>query len=292
MTSAVQKISWRAELLLGKLGGRCPNISWPLLWQWLGQRHNGGEEQVRVREQDAAASMVLLEIGQHSFWFPQDANRDLLGIGYPEVFDPTHPHHYEGGGARLREGDVVIDAGACEGYFVRFALDRGAKVIAVEPWSRMAGCLERTFAKEVKEGRLQVVRAFLGATPDTLELRINLDHPFSSNATDQTERARMDVEQVPVRTIDEVVEASGWGRLDFVKMDIEGAERDALAGATRVFAKDKPRVSITTYHRPDDWKVLSRQIRSNAAAYVFTYKGVIYYPGGHRPMMMHGWPAA
>ena len=43
---------------------------------------------------------------------------------------------------------------------------------------------------------------------------------------------------------------------DFIKMDIEGAERVALAGATQTLRRFRPRLAISVYHRVDDiWAV-------------------------------------
>jgi FkbM family methyltransferase len=45
-------------------------------------------------------------------------------------------------------------------------------------------------------------------------------------------------------------------RISFVKMDIEGAELDALEGAQTVIARDRPILAICSYHRPDHlWRI-------------------------------------
>jgi hypothetical protein len=41
-------------------------------------------------------------------------------------------------------------------------------------------------------------------------------------------------------------------RLDYVKFDIEGAERDALSGTWSLIERDRPSIALAIYHRPED----------------------------------------
>jgi hypothetical protein len=57
-------------------------------------------------------------------------------------------------------------------------------------------------------------------------------------------------------TIDDVVRGLNIPRVDFIKTDIEGAERYALKGAAHVLSTYAPRLGVSSYHYPDDPAVL------------------------------------
>lgn len=54
-------------------------------------------------------------------------------------------------------------------------------------------------------------------------------------------------------------EALGGSDINFLKMDIEGAELDALDGAKNMIANSQPRLAIASYHRPEHlWQIPER----------------------------------
>jgi FkbM family methyltransferase len=62
-------------------------------------------------------------------------------------------------------------------------------------------------------------------------------------------------------TIDALVERQGLERVDFIKMDIEGAERAALIGARNTIARHKPKLAISGYHSEDDLIIIPMLIK-------------------------------
>jgi len=63
-----------------------------------------------------------------------------------------------------------------------------------------------------------------------------------------------------ITTIDYWVEQNSIKKVDFIKADIEGFERNMLAGASNVLKTHSPILSICTYHLPDDQEVLKKII--------------------------------
>ena len=72
---------------------------------------------------------------------------------------------------------------------------------------------------------------------------------------------------ITMTTIDRLVGDLGLEKVDFIKLDIEGAERNALAGASSTMQNHRPRMAIAAYHEPDDVAVLSRLVRTAQPAY-------------------------
>ena len=56
--------------------------------------------------------------------------------------------------------------------------------------------------------------------------------------------------------IDDLVQQRCLNRLDFIKMDIEGAEMHALIGAEKSIRRFCPKLAIAVYHRTQDlWEI-------------------------------------
>jgi hypothetical protein len=133
-----------------------------------------------ILEDDSSAGLHLVEIGGERYWLPRTMHAGAMQMLYPEVFCEDPPHYYEYGGCIIRPGDVVVDAGASEGLFTRFAVRRGARVIAVEPYGPLAESLRRTFAVEIAAGTVAVVQATLSDAAGTATLH------FTPSVTSRT----------------------------------------------------------------------------------------------------------
>lgn len=64
------------------------------------------------------------------------------------------------------------------------------------------------------------------------------------------------METPPVRRLDTLVEQGAVPRVDFIKMDVEGSELDALRGAEQTLRRFRPKLAISLYHRKSDFRDL------------------------------------
>jgi FkbM family methyltransferase len=244
--------------------------------------------EVRAIEDDPAAGLRLVEVAGDRYWVPSSMDWSSFEMLYPEVFDAGHPHHYELGPCGVRSGDVVIDAGASEGLFTRFALRKGARVIAVEPFGPMADGLRRTFAPEIAAGTVRVEQAAIGDSEG--EVRLTLLDPSQPWGAMVSE-GEGEGEAVPQMTVDALVERSGWGRCDFLKMDVEGVERLAVAGAAETLRRDRPRLSIAVYHHATGFIDIRDDLRAAGLDYEVRGKGLTRRLVVFVPTILHAWPA-
>ena len=79
-------------------------------------------------------------------------------------------------------------------------------------------------------------------------------------------------ETVNVTTIDQFVSSNNIEKVDFIKADIEGAERNMLLGATNTLKKFAPKISVCTYHLPDDKEVLEKIVKDANPDYHIIHK--------------------
>ena len=155
----------------------------------------------------------------------------------------------------VREGDVVIDCGGHWGNSALAALSMGARlVITFEPDPTNVECVRRNLETHIEAGRAIVYDKGVWDQEDTLFFR---RHGHSADGSIDTEHGI----RVGVTTIDNVVSQLGLERVDFIKMDIEGAEQRALKGAQETIRRFKPRMAIGSYHLRDDYKEIPKLVQ-------------------------------
>ncbi len=189
------------------------------------------------------------------------------GLAYT-VVQKQYEYHRGEAHCKAEAGDVVIDAGACWGETTMHFAHEAKTVVAFE----------------FIPSNLEVTRRNIGLNPH-LASRVHvveqplwdvsgrklyyLDHGPASRVGDEAE-GRGDWDgSADTATIDEVAARLDLPRIDFIKMDIEGAELPALRGAETSIRKWRPKLAISLYHRPDDFDAIPRYLAGLGLDYRF-----------------------
>jgi FkbM family methyltransferase len=147
----------------------------------------------------------------------------------------------------------MLDLGACQGENLGFFLDEGHTFnfgLFVEPDIKNFEQL----VQRIKElGLMNVIALPLASWSSNITLTFDGE----SNASSHISNAG----QVHVQAI-KVDDIVGVNRINYIKMDIEGAEMEALLGASSVLLRDLPHLAISVYHKPEDLWTLGTFINS------------------------------
>ncbi len=132
--------------------------------------------------------------------------------------DPASPHRYMDDSFGF-DGGCVLDAGAAEGNFALEIVERAEKVLLIEADPTWNEALMKTF--EPWKDKVTIINKYLS-----------------------------DVDGHNSVSIDTLAAEQ---QIDFIKMDIEGAEPDALKGGERYLSKaDHVKLAICSYHNLED----------------------------------------
>jgi len=147
--------------------------------------------------------------------------------------------------------NVIIDGGAYNGNSAGlFAyLSPGSKIYAFEPLDEMICKLQ------------DLSRIFPGIIPVKAGLWKERTHLVFNKIEDSLVSSFVDKQgqgnkTISVNSIDEFVREHKLEHLDFIKMDVEGAEPEALEGAEDSIARFKPDLCLSIYHYPEHlWQI-------------------------------------
>jgi FkbM family methyltransferase len=190
--------------------------------------------------------------------------KDLI---LPEMGDTTWMTEgpYTFGPAGLRSGDVVLDCGANIGIFSAYAAAKGCCVFAFEPHTETQAYF--MLNQELYSKQIQLIPKAIGARCGNAHLNVYGQDWGANSIVMKLDAPDLSIECVDVITIDSFIEQYGLSSVDFIKADIEGAERQLLLGAQKILKRDAPKLAICTYHLPDDAEILPQLIRQGNPQY-------------------------
>ncbi len=160
-----------------------------------------------------------------------------------------HPEKYE----------VAADLGAYTGDTAEKLLSSAPnikRIYAMEPEPHAYRKLKALSERENTCGKIIPINAAAWDTDTVLEFT-----ELSGRGSSLEKNHHKGTRSIPVRAhiTDDIL--SGENTVDYIKLDVEGAEYKALEGLRRTITKYHPEILVSAYHRPDDFITLPRLIK-------------------------------
>ncbi len=233
-------------------------------------------DQPRKVQREAAAARAA-----YALWSDEFSRREYVAQlrwrlhgDFDAMADPVQEPIYFPDFCKVRGDETFVDCGAFDGdtvhAFLTATKSSFSRIFAFEPdpssFRKLQGYVDALGPALAR--RIVTRQSAVGAAAGTVR--------FAADGTDGsavTEGGRLDVECV---ALDEVL---GNEAPSYIKMDIEGAELDALSGTRQLIGGRAPVLAICSYHRqPDLWRI-PLLIRSCNPDYRFYL----------RPHLVEGW---
>ncbi len=174
------------------------------------------------------------------------------GRGASVFFHLTEPAQTEAVARNLKPGQVFFDIGANVGFYTLLAsriVGRNGLVIAVEPMIRNVIYLQKHLSLN-KIKNVRILAAACSKDNSTAPFSLGMNPSLGHLADDRTPAAGFLSDPgatiVPALTVDSIVLA-GMVKPDAIKIDVEGAELEVLAGAQRTLIERRPVLFLSVH---------------------------------------------
>lgn len=184
---------------------------------------------------------------------------------FPQIKEPSNKQYFED--FVPNDNDIFIDGGAFDGdtviNFLKFQNNKYKKIYFFEP--------DKTSIEQAKKNLAQyknIEYHAKGISDFTKKLKFNSRGDFGSVFCEDGE---IELECVALKDIVKEPKA-------FIKLDIEGAEIDAINGAESFFKNGSP-FAICVYHKPSDiWQIpkLISNLNPNYNFYLRHYSNTVF----------------
>lgn len=213
---------------------------------------------IDIRKDEEKGLHYVMHQGTKKLYYPRYFEVCNIEKNYKALLieqDICHAHHYVDSLSEF-EGKILLDVGSAEGLTSLDAIDRVDFVYLFECDSEWIEALNATF--EPWKQKIAIVEKYINKYND--EANMTLDEFFKDKPRENL----------------------------FLKMDIEGAECDALSGAEELFAVAKNLdFAICTYHRKNDKQWISDYLDRHQCDY-FHREGYFYVKHKLRSALVRG----
>ena len=168
-----------------------------------------------------------------------------------------------------KAGDIIIDGGACWGDTALFFADKvkeQGKVYAFEFIPDNLKTAHKNFS--LNPSQEKIIKLIESPLWEKSNVKMFFDDngPGSKIAQQPFKNEKKEIKTI---SIDDFVREEKLTNVNFIKMDIEGAEQPALKGAVRTLKKHKPQLAISIYHNMNDFANVVHLINDMNLGYKF-----------------------
>lgn len=145
--------------------------------------------------------------------------------------------------AMVRPGDVCLDIGANFGWYttlLRSVVGTSGSVHAFEPVPRIYQTLKRNLALAGSPSNVHLNNVALGDKPGTAVMHIFAGLPNGHTSLSTQGRDDFTTVESPLIVLNNYLDEAQVGPVNFIKMDVEGAELMCLRGADALFQQEVP----------------------------------------------------
>lgn len=183
-------------------------------------------------------------------------------LDFAVYFDLSH--QYFDFSDYLVEKGIFVDAGCYDAStavrFAKWSDGKYTKILAFEPDEKNAEkCINNAAKNNLRDFQLLPFGLWDKQTISSFKADHSTDSCLDEDGN----------ETVHLISLDEVVKDEF---VSFIKMDIEGAELNALKGASKIIKRDKPMCAICVYHRPGDLLSIMKYLYQLVPQYKFAIR--------------------
>ncbi len=166
-----------------------------------------------------------------------------------DIYEFTHPQYFAPGIIKCSDNEIFIDAGGYSGEtsreFAKYTKNKYEKIYIFEPDEILYNITKENI-KSWKLSNVEMVKKGVYSSD-------SINQFFKQSSSGSSKISENGKDTVYTTSIDSFL---GEKPTTFIKMDIEGAEMEALKGADKTISQCMPKLAISIYHKDDDlWKI-------------------------------------
>lgn len=188
-------------------------------------------EHIQVYKDEDKGMYYVIQNGRKLYYSRKYDTIEAVQKSYNSLVveqNPISPHQYLREGFQVEDGDFVLDIGAAEGNFSLDIVEKAGKLVIVEAEAHWIEALNATF--EPWKDKVEIIHKYVSDTDN--------------------ERC------ATLKSI------AGDRSIDFLKLDVEGAEMSILSSSAEFLQKRQiKKLAVCTYHKKNDEHLFSSMLR-------------------------------